>query len=126
MREGEELFGKIVCATCHVPKLRLADPVYRDPSPYNPIGNLRTSDVKSLLEIDLRKHGQQPRLAPESDGSVLVPAFTDFKRHDLGPDCDNENARARPGANGSVLDPQALGLCERAAVFASRQSNDLA
>jgi CxxC motif-containing protein (DUF1111 family) len=26
----------------------------------------------------------------EADGSVLVPAFTDLKRHDLGPECDNE------------------------------------
>ena len=90
VRQGEELFSRIGCAKCHVPNLRLEDPVYRDPNPYNPTGNLRQRDVKALVEIDLTKEGQKPRLERQQDGSVLVPVFTDFKRHDLGPDCDNE------------------------------------
>ena len=84
------LFGSIGCAVCHVPALRLEDPVFREPNPFNPAGNLRPSDVATPVVIDLTVAGPGAHLRREHDGSVLVPAFTDLKRHDMGPGLDNE------------------------------------
>ena len=87
---GEQLFGTLGCATCHVPELVLESPVFTEPNPYNPAGNLRVADVTTEVSVDLTSEGPGPHLAPESDGSVIVRAYTDFKRHDMGPACDNE------------------------------------
>jgi CxxC motif-containing protein (DUF1111 family) len=87
---GEMLFTTLGCATCHVPELVLEDPVFTEPNPFNPTGNLQPADVTALLEIDLTTAGPGPHLARETDGSVRVRAFTDLKRHDMGPALDNE------------------------------------
>ena len=87
-RRGARAFDAIGCAVCHVPALRLLDPVFREPNPFNPAGNLRPADVTVSLELDLTRYG--PRLAREADGSVFVPVYTDFKRHDMGPTLDTE------------------------------------
>jgi CxxC motif-containing protein (DUF1111 family) len=90
VERGEALFTSTGCATCHVPSLVLESPIFSEPGPYNPAGNLQVADVPAPLAFDLTTHGVGPRLPRESDGTVLVPAFTDLKRHDLGPDLDNE------------------------------------
>ncbi len=87
---GEERFQEIGCAECHVPALRLENPVFTEPNPFNPPDNLRVGDVPRPFAWDLTTSGQFPRLKRETDGSVLVPAFTDLKRHDMGPGLDNE------------------------------------
>ena len=87
---GEALFATLGCAICHVPALRLESPIFSEPNPFNPAGNLRVADVPAPFQVDLTVAGQGPHLPRESDGSVLVPAFTDLKRHDLGPEMDNE------------------------------------
>ncbi|MBI5363785.1 MAG: hypothetical protein HZA53_11450 [Planctomycetes bacterium] len=87
---GEQLFTTLGCAVCHVPDLVLENPVFTEPNPYNPAGNLRTTDVGVEVSVDLTSEGPGPHLAPEFDGSVVVHAYTDFKRHDMGPVCDNE------------------------------------
>ncbi|MCA8960765.1 MAG: hypothetical protein KDC38_09640, partial [Planctomycetes bacterium] len=87
---GEALFTEIGCATCHIPTLRLESPMFSEPNPFNPPGNLRPGDVMQPYEFDLTIEGQTPRLGRQTDGSVLVPAFTDLKRHDMGPELNNE------------------------------------
>jgi hypothetical protein len=44
IRQGEIPFRQIGCASCHVPALTLSNPVYSEPNPYNPAGNLRPQD----------------------------------------------------------------------------------
>ena len=87
---GEELFGTIGCATCHMPVLRLNDPVFSEPNPFNPGGKLQVSEVEHPIIVDLTREGPSPRLKREPDGSVLVPAFTDLKRHEMGDVLNNE------------------------------------
>jgi len=87
---GEELFDELGCTGCHVPFLRLDSPLFSEPNPFNPAGNLQVADVPAPLEVDLTVSGPGPHLPRELDGSVLVPAYTDLKRHDLGPELDNE------------------------------------
>lgn len=86
---GETLFASIGCATCHVPELRLASPVFTEPGPFNPVGNLGAGNTL-VVAVDLTQVGPGPHLRPEADGSVRVRAYTDLKRHDMGPQLDNE------------------------------------
>ncbi len=85
---GERRFQAIGCATCHVPALPLDRDgwVFREPNPYNPPTNLRVGDAPTLA-VDLTDDRlPPPRLAPDKKtGVLLVPAYTDFKLHDL---CD--------------------------------------
>ena len=83
--EGEALFASTGCITCHVPNLVLDDPVFTEPNPFNPAGNLAVADVPAPFSFDLTSHGVGPRLSRETNGTVLVPAYTDLKRHDMGP-----------------------------------------
>ena len=87
---GTQLFSDIGRAVCHVSQLRLNNPTFTEPNPFNPPGNLQLSDVPQPLAIDLTKDGPSPHLERESDGSVLVPVFTDLKRHKMGDVLNNE------------------------------------
>ena len=89
---GTRLFSEIGCAVCHVSQLRLNNPTFTEPNPFNPPGNLQLSDVPQPLAIDLTKDGPSPHLERESDGSVLVPVFTDLKRHRMGDVLNNEKS----------------------------------
>lgn len=90
---GEDRFSTIGCASCHIPSLPLSAKgrVYTEPSPFNPPGNLRAGEIPEF-RIDLTDDKlPQPRLRPDHSGTVHVPAFTDFKLHDIcsGPDDPN-------------------------------------
>ncbi len=81
---GERAFGRIGCATCHVPRLPLDKRgwIYSEPNPFNVAGNLRSGDAPEL-KIDLSSDRlPAPRLRPASD-TVWVEAYTDFKLHDI-------------------------------------------
>lgn len=94
VRIGELRFEQIGCAVCHVPRLPLTNHgwVYTEPGPYNPSGNLQMGDTKSV-SIDLTsKDLPEPRLVPDSNGVVWVPAFTDLKLHDITSGPDDPNA----------------------------------
>ena len=81
---GEAQFIRIGCGRCHVPKLPLDNKgwIYTEPNPYNPAGNLRPGDAPAL-SVDLTSDDLPgPRLKP-SGHVVWVPAFTDFKLHDI-------------------------------------------
>ncbi|QDU84459.1 Cytochrome c [Planctomycetes bacterium Pla163] len=83
--QGEALFESIGCASCHVPELVLDSAIFTEPNPFNPAGNLLVTQVSAPVAVDLSTSGPGPRLPVELDGSVRVPAYTDLKRHDLGP-----------------------------------------
>jgi hypothetical protein len=92
---GEQLFGAIGCAECHLPALPLVDNgwIYTEPNPYNPPGNLRVGDAQ-VLAVDLT-HAALPGKRPRPhNGVVWVRAFTDLKLHDIttGPDDPNVEA----------------------------------
>jgi hypothetical protein len=87
---GEELFAAINCIQCHRTTLRLDSPVFTEPNPFNPPGKLKLSDVSQPLSISLTS---ETGLTLEPDGSLLVPAFTDLKRHDMGPALDTDAVR---------------------------------
>jgi hypothetical protein len=80
---GERSFETIGCARCHVPALPLASPVFVEPNPFNPPGNLRPGDAPPLA-IDLNSQRlPSPRLKESAAGLTWVPAYTDFKLHDI-------------------------------------------
>ena len=84
--DGAKTFSRIGCASCHVPSLPLSRQnwTFREPGPFNPPTNLRRGDAKEIA-IDLTS-GElpQPRLRPIRDPDVIdVPAFTDFRLHDI-------------------------------------------
>ena len=87
-RRGEEQFGSIGCATCHVAELPLRNTVFTEPNPFNPQANLRLSDVNAALEFDLQPLAGY--LHQNEAGEYLVPVFTDLKRHRMGAALNNE------------------------------------
>jgi cytochrome c peroxidase len=103
---GEQQFQAIGCASCHIPRLPLKNRgwIYTEPSPYNPSGNMQVSDAPAL-SVDLTSRDLPgPRLKVD-DGAVYVPAYTDFKLHDItsGPGdpnceaCDQNQPAGSPG-----------------------------
>ncbi|MBM4013449.1 MAG: hypothetical protein FJ293_00575 [Planctomycetes bacterium] len=90
VERGERLFDEAGCTTCHIPELVLDAPLFSEPNPFNPVGNLQVADVPAPYVVDLTVHGPGPHLPKEGDGTVRVPAYTDLKRHDMGPDLNNE------------------------------------
>lgn len=93
---GEALFGRIGCASCHIPALPLTKNgwIYTEPNPYNPPGNLQPGTTGYPIKVDLTDQRlPSPRLRV-SNGIVMVPAFTDLKLHDItsGPNDPNSEA----------------------------------
>ena len=105
--KGEKLFDQIGCADCHIPNLTLDNEgwIYTEPNPYNPAGNLRNSDGIPTFSVNLNSEKlPKPRLRA-AKGVVSVPAFTDFKLHDItyGPTDPNRevlNMHAAAGSEG--------------------------
>ena len=92
---GEQRFAAIGCATCHLPALPLDKKgwIYTEPNPYNPAGNLQPGD-SPVISIDLTSDDlPSPRLKPKN-GVVWVPAFTDFKLHDITSGVGDPNREA--------------------------------
>lgn len=95
IKMGESQFNKIGCSRCHMPALPLDNKgwIYTEPGPYNsssPLPNLRVGEAPTLA-VDLTSDElPPPRLKPKN-GIVWVPAFTDFKLHDItaGPNDPN-------------------------------------
>jgi cytochrome c peroxidase len=128
IRMGRQQFEKIGCATCHVPALPLDKNgwVYTEPNPYNsdsPLPNLRVGEAPTLA-VDLTSDElPPPRLKPKS-GIVWVPAFTDFKLHDItaGPNDPNReplDMNQKPGSenffagNGKFLTRKLWGIANQ-------------
>jgi cytochrome c peroxidase len=93
---GESVFARIGCARCHTPELPLSDGgwIFTEPNPYNPPTNLRPGDAKPV-RVDLNSPElPQPRLAasPTLPRTVMVPAYTDLKLHDITDPAEPEEA----------------------------------
>lgn len=80
---GERLFDDVGCTSCHLPEMTLFSPMFVEPNPFNPPGNLGSADVERPFSFDMTRDGPAPRLEPSASGGALVRAFTDLKRHDL-------------------------------------------
>jgi len=95
-RRGLETFREIGCAACHVPDLKLehdrrvADVETRfDARNGNPFNQLfaRATPLNQVVDDGTGL----PPLEPPTGGSFVVRGiFSDFKRHDLGPNFDEE------------------------------------
>jgi hypothetical protein len=83
---GEEQFSTIGCADCHRPALILNSPIFSEPNPFNPAGNLRLQDVSRPYTFDLTRDIPMPRLEPLGMSGAIVRAYTDLKRHVI---CDS-------------------------------------
>ena len=86
VRVGEQRFASIRCTVCHVPALPLDRQgwIFSEPNPFNPANppNLLVGQAPTF-SVDLSRDDLPgPRLKP-SRGIVMVPAFTDFKLHDI-------------------------------------------
>jgi len=58
--------------------------IYSEPNPYNPSGNLRPPAKAAAIDLT-RDDLPGPRLAaPAGEAPLAVPAYTDFKLHDIG------------------------------------------
>jgi len=84
---GEKVFSRIGCATCHIPALPLSrrNWTYTEPNPFNPPTNLREGEARAL-RVDLNDPSlPPPRLRPAGPSVewLMVPVFTDFKLHDI-------------------------------------------
>ncbi|MFY9559975.1 MAG: di-heme oxidoredictase family protein [Terriglobales bacterium] len=95
VRIGRQQFAAVGCATCHIPALPLDDHgwIYTEPNPYNPPGNLRPGDAPTLA-VDLTSDELPPPRLKAKDGVVMVPAFTDFKLHDITAGTGDPNREA--------------------------------
>lgn len=74
-RKGFTLFRSIGCAQCHVPYLPLENPVYELEAPLS----------GTTVAVDLSTQGAKPVPEQDEQGRYLVPVFSDFRRHDMGP-----------------------------------------
>jgi Di-haem oxidoreductase, putative peroxidase len=105
--EGHRTFMAIGCATCHIPALPLDRRgwIFTEPNPYNPPANLRPGDAPEVA-VDLSGKGLPgPRLKPDSNGAVWVPAFTDLKLHNItsgpgDPNVEPLDMQEEPGSTG--------------------------
>ncbi len=104
---GEQIFGEIGCASCHVPELYLDSRFFVDPNPFNPANTMK--DMSQMVRFDMTAQGMQPRLERHGEGAI-VRAFTDLKRHSLCDPADEPDA-IRFFCNETLLDsrPDALG-----------------
>ena len=109
---GEMLFHGIGCTTCHATLTLTANNnpglpgqpgwIYVEPNPYNPntgpnapnlqLGPANYPISAPALTVDLTSDKLPgPRLQPNPQGSVMVPAYTDLKLHDISATSDPAN-----------------------------------
>ncbi len=120
--QGEELFARVNCSACHVRALALNHPVFTEPNPYNPPGNLTVAEAPRLFSFDLTWEGPGPRLERQPDGTAIVRAFTDLKRHDVSDGAYNHFANER-AAQGSLIGFAPEARASRDAFFALSQAD---
>jgi len=101
---GEARFAEIGCTHCHKSSLILSTPLFTEPNPFNPPGNLRVQDVHRLYAFDLTRDIPKPRLERPDAGGAIVHAFTDLKRHVICDDQDPFFCNERLVQNGAPVD----------------------
>ncbi len=116
---GEKQFAAIGCDTCHRPSLPLTDNgwVFIEPNPYNPAGNLQPGPGVRDYAVDLSDASLPGyRLKPNAKGVVLVPAYTDLKKHNIttgpnDPNCEPVDMQHPPMVDGRPNDAFFAGNC---------------
>ena len=89
-QRGEALFSTLECSTCHIPKLPLNNSVFTEPNPFNPAGKLQVFEVANAYSVPLPDGGEATGLRSGPDDTLMVPVFTDLKRHSMGEILNNE------------------------------------
>lgn len=111
VKQGEALFDDVGCTSCHVPKMVLNSRNFVEPNPFNPPGTCASAvDGCPDYAFDMTKDGDKPRLDKGPNGTAVVRAYTDLKRHDLCDDagdpdairffCNEKLAQGRPDQDG--------------------------
>jgi hypothetical protein len=95
IERGEKLFERVGCAVCHKPYLELINPIYVEPNPFNPPGTLVDYEIPEMYRIDLFQNANSNAIRRTDEGTYLVYAYTDLKRHDMGPILANETVEQR-------------------------------
>ena len=95
VERGENLFDTLGCTVCHKPYLELDNPIYSEPNPFNPPGTLSDYSVPDIYSIDLFENANSNTVRRTAEGTYLVYAYTDLKRHDMGPLLANETVEQR-------------------------------
>jgi hypothetical protein len=109
IRNGAASFASVGCADCHMPRMRLEDPIFREPSQHPayrdavfPSGaNPVSLEVDPALAVRFDLTHDQPdnqildaagnvivrlgSIARDSRGTPQVELYGDLKRHDIGP-----------------------------------------
>jgi len=111
-RRGRALFSQIGCADCHVPELRLDDPVFEEPT-LRGGGNYTDTEMDPALtfldpaqpfRFHLVREGDFPRLEPHPSGGARVALFGDLKRHAMGSRLADAQPTAVKGADGRQVE----------------------
>jgi hypothetical protein len=110
VQHGEQVFDVIGCTSCHKPEIVLNTRYFVEPNPYNPPGTCSSAaEGCTDYAFDMTKDGDKPRLEKGPNGTAIVRAYTDLKRHNLcddpGPDtirwfCNEQLAQGRPDQDG--------------------------
>jgi hypothetical protein len=93
---GEVLFNQVGCNSCHVAKFALKTPVHVEPA-----------DTTGGAGITLRlaTDTKVPHPALNTDGSMTVELWSDFKRHDVGAALADSKAFNQIAANQFITPP---------------------
>ena len=92
VKHGEKVFDDAGCTSCHVPEMVLSSRDFVEPDPFNPPGTCGSAaEGCPDYAFDMTKDGDKPRLEKGKNGTAIVRAYTDLKRHNL---CDDPG----PGA----------------------------
>jgi len=111
IERGRAIFEQIGCAACHVPELRLMDPVFEEPT-LRGGGNYFDPEIDPVataldpgrpFRFHLAREGDFPRFEPHPRGGLRVRLFGDLKRHNMGRALADAQPTPVKGANGSQL-----------------------
>jgi hypothetical protein len=103
---GRSLFNFVGCASCHVPELDTDSAVLKYSFPEDPIN----PDANVFYQVDLRKG--QTKFPPARGGGIRVQAFSDLKRHDMGPVLAETFFKQTPKQNSEFITAKLWGVAD--------------
>lgn len=107
-RRGRQLFRQLGCVDCHRFAIETISPYLSYSFPEVPTDPSRNV----FFTVDLR---QPPaNLTPADDGGILVPMFSDLKRHDMGPELAEEFFLATDEQNREFITAKLWGVADTA------------
>ena len=108
-RRGRELFSQIGCDGCHIPELRIVDPVFEEPTlrgggrylddEIDP--ETSSLDPAQPFRFHLGREGDFPRPEPHPAGGLRVALLGDLKRHNMGSHLADAQEQLVVNADGS-------------------------